>query len=124
MSHDVESLRQRILVEAALSSVPASGSGDDLFRAIVAGAAVSPGLRSQLFSRDTRWNLDPAYATRWPQSARQWVVHALRTVTRPFVRSYHDRLTNRQAQLNLVLLQAVRDLCDEVARLKAAQAGG
>jgi hypothetical protein len=88
-------------------------------RAAADAAAVDPRVTARILHTLQDWNIEPAYWVHTPRRglAGRLLLGAKRAV-RPLVRLYTDHLFGRQAQLNLYLVQAVRDSLREVVRLE------
>jgi hypothetical protein len=86
-------------------------------------SGIDPELLAHLLVADGRWNISPDYRIETHrQGLEARAVVFLKRLLRPFVRLYTDPLVERQAQVNLYLLHAVRSLLIEVTRLQRAVA--
>ena len=82
-------------------------------------SGIDPELLAHLLVADGRWNISPDYRIETHRKGLEArAVVFLKRFLRPFVRLYTDPVVERQAQVNLYLLHAVRSLLIEVTRLQ------
>jgi hypothetical protein len=86
-------------------------------------SGIDPELLAHLLAADGRWNISPDYRIETHRRGLEArAVVFVKRLLRPFVRLYTDPVVERQAQVNLYLLYAVRSLLIEVTRLQRAVA--
>ncbi len=92
---------------------------DERLRAYIADSKIDPKLGARLLVDNDRWNIDIAYTIRTRKSGVAGAIIPLaKRIVRPFVRLYTDQILNRQAQLNLVMLNCLRDSIRRTVQLE------